>query len=308
MTDVRYETINENEDGQRIDNYLLRILKGVPRSYIYRIIRSGEVRVNKKRAQASTRVVSGDSIRIPPVRIAPEKNLQIGSRMAECLSSSIIYEDDKFLVINKPPGIPVHAGSGSSLGVIEGLRAIREDLSYLELAHRIDKETSGCLVLVKSRQVLRDTQQLFTNKEMNKTYWALLCGEWVGKKTAHIDVALEKNVLKSGERLVCVSPSGKESQTKITLLHNSSKSCWVEAQPKTGRTHQIRVHCSHIGHSIIGDEKYGSNLLIKDLGIKKRLYLHAREINFNLYGRDFSFKAELDDDFCYALDVLQSKE
>lgn len=306
MNEVYYVTISQAQADQRLDNYLLRILKGVPKSHIYRIIRSGEIRVNKKRAKPKMRLQADDVIRIPPVRVSAEKTHHIGSGLSACLQQSILFEDERLLVINKPTGIAVHAGSGLSVGVIEGLRAVRSDLVYLELAHRIDKATSGCLVLVKDRGTLRALQALFVEKTINKTYWALLTNAWHDKKTVVVDAKLRKNIVKSGERMVCVDAMGKASQTTFHLLKNAAQACWVEARPTTGRTHQIRVHSAHLGHPILGDSKYGVIAGIPE--IKKRLYLHARSIQFNLDGHDFSFEAEPDASFLQALDLLQLRE
>ena len=305
---VRYLEISSEEEGQRLDNYLMRILKGVPRSHVYRIIRGGEVRVNKKRAQASSRLFAGDSIRIPPVRTSQEsESVHVGDKLSQRLIESIIHEDDHLLVINKPAGIAVHGGSGLSLGVIEALRKIRTDLPYLELVHRLDKDTSGCLVLAKKRSVLRAIQALLAARTIKKTYWALVQHPWVGKKTVLVDVALQKNTLQSGERMVRVNSSGKPSETTIKLIENYQQACWVEATPATGRTHQIRVHSAYLGHPIIGDTKYGGDVLLDGLDPKKkRLYLHARAIQFNLNEKKYVFQAELDDRFSEALNLLGS--
>ena len=305
---VRYVEVNAEEDGQRLDNYLMRILKGVPKSHVYRIIRGGEVRINKKRAQPSSRLCTGDMIRIPPTRIAQEKEVHVGDRLAQRLLESIIFEDNHLLVVNKPAGIAVHGGSGLSLGVIEALRKMRTDLPYLELVHRLDKDTSGCLVLAKRRSILRAIQALLEAREVKKTYWALLYQPWQGKKSLVVDVALEKNTLKSGERMVRVSDEGKASQTGFKLLENYQQACWVEASPKTGRTHQIRVHSAYINHPIVGDQKYGGEVLLDGLDAgKQRLYLHAREIQFTLDGKNHVFQAELDDRFAETLKLLRAR-
>ena len=307
MSDVKYLEVNSEEDGQRLDNYLMRILKGVPKSHVYRIIRAGEIRVNKKRAKPDTRIRAQDMVRVPPVRVSAEKEIVVSTRLNDLLLSCILYEDDLFLVVNKPSGLAVHGGSGLSLGLIEGFRKVRTDLSYLELAHRLDKDTSGCLILAKKRSALRALQALFESRTVKKTYWALFTHPWVGKNTATVDVALKKNTLKSGERMVRVHEEGKASQTVFRLLENFSDACWVEAHPKTGRTHQIRVHGAYLGHPIIGDEKYGIDVAGVDLSaMKKRLYLHARAIQFNLNGKDFAFEAELDHHFEQALDYLRN--
>ncbi|MFW2572193.1 RluA family pseudouridine synthase [Legionella sp. 29fVS95] len=307
MSDVRYTEISADEEGQRLDNYLMRILKGVPKSHIYRIIRAGEVRINKKRAQASSRLMQGDCVRIPPVRTSQGKDIFVGEKLEQRLRESILFEDNSLLVINKPASIAVHGGSGLSLGVIEALRKTRDDLSYLELVHRLDKETSGCLLLAKKRSMLRAIQALLEAREVQKTYWALLSNSWQGKKTKLVDAALEKNTLKSGERVVAVKEEGKASQTSFKLLENYQQACWVEASPKTGRTHQIRVHSAYLGHPIVGDEKYGTEELITGLeSVKSRLYLHARAIQFNLNGKNYLFEANLDERFAETLKKLRA--
>ncbi|KTD22640.1 RluA family pseudouridine synthase [Legionella londiniensis] len=307
MTDVRYTEISMEEAGQRLDNYLIKILKGVPKSRIYRLIRNGEVRVNKKRARPSTRLSAGDMVRIAPIRCAEEKQVNPKRATAERLLASIIYEDEYFLAINKPCGIAVHGGSGISLGVIECLRQIRTDLPYLELVHRLDKETSGCLVLAKKRSMLRALQALFESRDVKKTYWALLAQPWQGKSSLVVDAPLKKNILQSGERVVKVDQQGKSSETKFKLLENYSSSCWVEARPSTGRTHQIRVHSAYLGHPILGDEKYGDGAKIAGLGaMGKRLYLHARAVEFTLQGKSYYFQAELDERFNAAIAQLRS--
>jgi 23S rRNA pseudouridine955/2504/2580 synthase len=306
MSDVRYTEISTEEDGQRLDNYLIRILKGVPKSHVYRIIRGGEVRINKKRAQPSSRLCAGDMVRIPPIRTSQEKDVHVGLKLMQRLLESVIYEDESLLVVNKPAGIAVHGGSGLSLGVIEALRKMRTDLSYLELVHRLDKETSGCLLLAKKRSALRSIQALLEARLVKKTYWALVCHPWQGKKIVTVDVALEKNTLKSGERVVRVNESGKLSQTSFKLLENYQQACWVEASPKTGRTHQIRVHSAYLNHPIVGDLKYGGSFSIDGIDAKNsRLYLHARAIQFNLNDRNYAFQADLDDRFAETLKRLR---
>lgn len=295
---VRYQEITAEEDGQRLDNYLLRVLKGVPKSHIYRIIRGGEVRVNKKRAKPGSRISTGDLVRIPPLRMSSVKEHNVGDWLTKRLLASIIYEDESLLVLNKPEGIAVHGGSGLSLGVIEALRKIRTDLHYLELVHRLDKNTSGCLVLAKKRSMLRKIAALLEAREVKKTYWALTSKQWVGKSSLLVQAPLLKNTLKSGERMVVVSESGKPAETRFVLLNNYTNSCLVEVSPKTGRTHQIRVHSAYIGHPIIGDDKYNKNSDDDHLSFTPtRLYLHARAIEFCLDGKAYRFVAELDELF-----------
>ena len=309
MSEVSYKEIGNEEEGQRLDNYLIRILKGVPKSHIYRIIRGGEVRINKKRSQASSRLHAGDMVRIPPIRTTDSKEVFVGDALAKRLNECIIFEDPCLLVINKPAGIAVHGGSGLSLGVIEALRKTRPDLPYLELVHRLDKDTSGCLLLAKKRSTLRSIQALLEAREIQKTYWALLTHAWEGNKKITVNAALEKNTLKSGERMVLVKEDGKASETDFKLLENYKQACWVEASPKTGRTHQIRVHSAYLGHVIVGDEKYGS-LAGEVEGIDNqhnRLYLHARAIQFTLNGTKQLFQANVDDRFANTLKHLRAR-
>lgn len=308
MKDVYYQVISENESGQRLDNYLLRILKGVPKSHIYRIIRQGEVRVNKKRAKAHTRLEAGDSVRIPPIRTAAEKVLEVSDSLEKLLQHCILFENESLLVINKPSGMAVHGGSGVSLGVIEALRKTRTDLHYLELVHRLDRDTSGCLVLAKKRSVLKAVQLLLAERKVTKTYWALLSHPWQGKKSLTVNKALQKNILKSGERMVSIDEEGKASETEFKLLENYSEACLVEASPKTGRTHQIRVHSASLDHTIIGDTKYGYvKGQIPNLGKKdSKLYLHARQIQFNLNGIQHHYVAEPDDNFNQVIALLRA--
>lgn len=308
MSEVSYKEISFEEEGQRLDNYLIKILKGVPKSHIYRIIRGGEVRVNKKRCQAGLKLKAGDRVRIPPVRYSEPKEIFVGDVLAKRLNESIIFENSGLLVINKPSGIAVHGGSGLRLGVIEALRKTRPDLPYLELVHRLDRETSGCLLLAKKRSVLRSLHALLEARDVQKTYWALLTHPWQGKKKIIVDAALEKNTLKSGERVVSVQKEGKASETAFMLLENYQQACWVEAKPKTGRTHQIRVHSAHLGHVIVGDEKYGSRAgEVEGIDGSDRLYLHARAIQFTLNGENHSFQANLDDRFANTLKLLRER-
>ena len=306
MTDVYYQEITAEETGQRLDNYLIRILKGVPKSHIYRIIRGGEVRINKKRAKPSSRLSEGDSVRIPPVRTSTTRDVHVGERLMERLHASVVYEDNQLMVLNKPAGIAVHGGSGLSLGLIEALRKIRPELAYLELVHRLDKETSGCILLAKKRSMLRAIHALLEARQVEKTYWALLASPWADKQKIIVNAPLEKNTLQSGERMVRVSEAGKASETQFRLLENYSKACWVEAKPKTGRTHQIRVHGAHINHPILGDERYDKDNSINFIeGIPTRLYLHARAIQFTLDGKTYVFEADVDEKFTQAFEALR---
>lgn len=299
MSEVFYQTILEDEAGQRLDNYLFRKLKGVPKSRIYRIIRAGEVRINKKRAKPDYRLQVDDLVRIPPIRQAsPQTPRPISTRGMPDLADFLIYEDNRLMVINKPAGLAVHGGSGIQLGLIEMVRHLRSDLHYIELVHRLDKETSGCLILAKKRSMLRLLQAEIRERRVQKHYQAILSGTWQDKKQIEVKEPLKKSVLSSGERMVFVDPEGKPSHTSFKLVENYQLACLVDAQIHTGRTHQIRVHSQFIGHPIIGDEKYRLKSLISEkLPKPRRLYLHASEISFTLEAKKYRFEAPVDVSF-----------
>lgn len=305
--EVRYVQIDPNDEGQRLDNYLIRILKGVPKSFIYRIIRDGQVRVNKKRSQPTTRLMTADLVRLPPIRMSQPVTHAMEKRVDALIKAAILYEDDAILVLNKPAGMAVHGGSGVSLGVIEALRLIRQDLQYIELVHRLDKETSGCLVLAKKKSMLREIQAQFEDKTIQKTYHALLQGAWEGKSVKYVDAPLSKQVLVSGERIVRVDPEGKPSKTRFVLLKNFASCCLVEASPKTGRTHQIRVHSASLDKPIIGDQKYNHHPIAMPSTFPARLYLHAHAIRFTLNQKPFHFIAPLDSMFQTGLNQLEGE-
>ncbi|MDF2867259.1 MAG: pseudouridine synthase, RluA family [Gammaproteobacteria bacterium] len=295
---VRYLTVEAMAEGQRIDNYLLRQLKGLPKSIVYRILRKGEVRVNKGRVKPDYRVKPGDEIRVPPLRLATSSEAILPSdKVLQILAAAILFEDDKLIVLNKPSGLPVHGGSGLSYGVIEALRALRPHLEGLELVHRLDKETSGCLLLAKKRGVLKELHEMLRNGHMQKTYLALVKGRWPAKINL-IDAPLLKNQLSSGERMVKVNPEqGKAAKTLFKPVEYYSNASLVEASPITGRTHQIRVHALHAGYPLAGDNKYGNeefNQWIRMQG-GKRLFLHAAKLSFQLpsSGQRYEFKAPL---------------
>ena len=281
-TKVQWLTVDAEYAGQRIDNYLIRILKGVPKSMVYRILRKGEVRVNKGRIKPTYRLKAGDELRIPPIRMSADSNPG-SSAAGERLESRILYEDKRIIILNKPSGIAVHGGSGIQFGVIESMRKSRTDLHYLELVHRLDRDTSGCLVLAKKRSALRQLHELLRVGKIQKRYLALVQGNWQ-YGTKRIDVPLQKQILRSGERVVRVSEHGKAASSTFRPLAVSSKASLLEVEIHTGRTHQIRVHAAHTGHPIAGDEKYGDesfNRYLASLGFK-RLFLHARGIAFEL--------------------------
>ncbi len=280
---VQFFTISEDEAGQRLDNFLLAKLKGVPKSLIYRIVRKGEVRVNKGRAKPEYKLQAEDMVRVPPVRVAEKNEPPVSTKLNKVaeLEAQILYEDEVMLVLNKPSGIAVHGGSGLSFGVIEALRALRPDARFLELVHRIDRDTSGILLVAKKRSALRSLHEQLREKIVQKTYLALVRGQW----QAHckvIKAPLNKNELASGERIVRVSEEGKPSETRFSIEERYAQATLIKASPITGRTHQIRVHTQHAGHPIALDDKYGDKEFdqkMQQCGLN-RLFLHAYEIRF----------------------------
>jgi 23S rRNA pseudouridine955/2504/2580 synthase len=305
---VRLVSVSADEAGQRIDNFLARHLKGVPKSHIYRILRRGEVRVNSGRIQARYKVCAGDNVRIPPVRISPVADRPAPARSAS-LAQHILFENERCLVINKPAGLAVHGGSGVSLGVIEQLRAERPDTDYIELAHRLDRDTSGCLVLALRRSFLRGFHEQLRAGQVRKQYLALLAGVWPGGRRT-VDVALRKNQVQGGERVVRVDDTGKEAVTEFAPVSRYSDATLVEVDLKTGRTHQIRVHSAHIGQPVAGDTKYGDrdfNRRMRELGLR-RMFLHAQVVEFTDpgNGQDIHVSAPLDDNLRAVLDRLES--
>ncbi len=308
-TKVEYLKITMDYADQRIDNFLLTRLKGIPKSRIYRIIRKGEVRVNKKRIQPSYRLLEGDEIRIPPVQLEEKPPTPVpGKSLVELLKQRIIYEDKNLFIINKPSGIPVHGGSSVGIGIIEVLRTMYPKLPHLELVHRIDMDTSGCLVLAKKRSILKEMHELLRSGKVHKVYHALTMGHWQADEL-HVDLPLKKNFLSSGERIVRVDKEGKASITQFKVMESFADADLVEATLLTGRTHQIRVHAQYQGHPLGGDDKYGNKEFSKQLrqfGLK-RLFLHAKKIAFLLpsTGQEISVEAPLDDDLLNCLQKMR---
>ena len=308
---VEYHQITADIAGQRLDNYLLARLKGVPKSWVYRVIRRGEVRVNKGRAKPKQQLQAGDQVRIPPVRTRPETTVQPNQIQQQRIQEAILYEDDQILVLNKPSGIAVHGGSGISQGVIEILRSLRPAPAYLELVHRLDRETSGCLMIAKKRSVLRQIQQLQQQHQINKQYLAMVHGTWP-EQTMRVKVPLQKNTIQSGERIVKVDPNGKIAKTQFRVQQQIGDNQLVEARIETGRTHQIRVHAAHLGTPILGDEKYGNaehNRAMRKQGLK-RLFLHAWQLRFhwpNAQGQHH-FIAPLPTELTQVMDKLSASQ
>lgn len=308
---VSFVVIDEDMAGQRLDNFLMARLKGVPKSRIYNVIRKGEVRVNKGRTKPEYKLCAGDEVRVPPVRMAEREPVAKPSNvMTRLLESSVLFENDGLLVINKPPGLAVHGGSGVSLGLIETLRQMRPEARYLELIHRLDRDTSGCIMVAKKRSMLRHLQAALREKSasgITKVYQALVIGQWP-KSCRRVDAPLLKLEVANAERVVKVDPTGKPSLTEFKLLQSFTNCSLVEARPITGRTHQIRVHAQYMGHSLVGDEKYGSddfNKEMKALGVR-RLFLHAAELGFYLpdAAEKTFVKAPLADDLASVINQL----
>lgn len=306
---VRMLQVGAEDAGQRIDNFLMRHLKGAPRSLIYRILRKGEVRVNKGRIKPEYRIQAGDQVRVPPVRTSAPTTSNVGEGAGDRLEQRILYEDERLLVIDKPAGMAVHGGSGLSYGVIEALRASRPDAHFLELVHRLDRETSGCLLIAKKRSELRMLHELLRERTVDKRYLALVQGRWnLGDK--RINAPLLKNQLRSGERIVTVNPEGKAADSRFRPLDIYKEASLVEVDLGTGRTHQIRVHGAHVGHPLAGDEKYGDevfNRRMRELGLR-RLFLHAHSIGFRdpVNGREINVSTPLPVELRAVLDQLES--
>lgn len=306
---VSYVVAETGDEGQRIDNFLMRILKNVPRSLVYRILRTGEVRVNGKRAKPEHRLTEGDRIRVPPVTTTPREQVSVPSRsLRDFIAGAVIYEDRDLIVINKPAGVAVHGGSGLSHGVIETLRAIHPELKELELVHRLDRDTSGCLLIAKRRAILRELHRSLREREMQKHYRALVVGRWpFGRKT--IDLPLKTNLKQGGERVVRVHPEGQHAVTTFEPMQHFGKlATLLDVKIGTGRTHQIRVHAAHAGHPIACDEKYGDrerDQAVKDLGLS-RMFLHAHSLSFHRANAEepFTVTAPLPQDLQAVLDGL----
>ncbi|KKO44232.1 23S rRNA pseudouridylate synthase [Arsukibacterium ikkense] len=275
--------IEDDYIGQRIDNFLLARLKGVPKSVIYRVLRKGEVRVNKKRIKPEYKLQQADIVRVPPLTVAAEPDrVSVKLSLVSELESHILFEDSDLIVLNKPSGMAVHGGSGLQFGVIEAMRALRPQAKLLELVHRLDRDTSGCLLIAKKRSVLTHLHAQLRDKTVEKKYWALVSGDW-DNKVRKVTEPLRKNTLQSGERVVKVDEvNGKPSETRFRILQRYQEGTLVEAFPVTGRTHQIRVHTACKGHPIACDDKYGDNDFssqMQQLGLN-RLFLHAKSLSF----------------------------
>ena len=278
---VRFCVVSEDEAGQRIDNFLVTRLKGVPKSRVYRLLRKGEVRVNKGRIKPEYRLQAGDSVRIPPVRVAAAAPVPAPSASLRThLQGSVLYEDEELLVVDKPAGLAVHGGSGVALGLIEALRAARNN-DRLELVHRLDKGTSGCLLVAKKRSALRNLQQQIRDRSVDKIYLALVDGRWP-RGLSVMDAPLEKRTTQGGEKVVFAHRDGQSAVTHFVIRKQLEEMTLLEVALETGRTHQIRVHCQLAGHPLLGDDKYGDqarNQRLRQQGLK-RMFLHAHRLQF----------------------------
>ena len=305
---VQHLTVDEGGAGQRLDNFLIKVLKGAPKTLVYRIIRSGEVRVNKGRAAADTRLEVGDEVRVPPLRLTEKTE-----NVAPAREFPVLFEDEHLLAINKPAGVAVHGGSGVSHGVIEQLRRARPQAKFLELVHRLDKETSGILLIAKKRGALVALQDYFRHRQAHKTYAALVIGAWPEQKKV-IDVALHKYLTAEGERRVKAvaqdDDAGRRSISIVRVVQRYEQYSLLDVTIKTGRTHQIRVHLSHEGHPIVGDDKYGDFALNKQLAKGDarfvRMFLHARYLRLPhpVTGEDLVLEAPIPPDCQALLDTL----
>ena len=305
---VSFIEVTEDNEGQRLDNFLLTRLKGLPKSHLYQLIRKGEIRINKKRAKPKDRLMANDSIRLAPIRLAePNKPVPISDTMSELLKSCVIFENDHLLILNKPAGLAVHGGSAISAGLIELSRQVWPEIKQLELVHRLDRDTSGCIILAKKTQVLKAMHQMFKNDSLEKTYLAISKGYWPAKLKI-LDAPLRKHILQSGERMVKVQSDGKLAETHVRVKQRMNDCTLLEITLKTGRTHQIRVHTQHAGFPILGDHKYGDGGF-NDFGAHnglKRMFLHASSLKFNdpVTGEVIDVLAPLDKPWTDALQKL----
>lgn len=307
---VSFLTVGEAADQQRLDNFLHSRLKGAPKSLIYRIIRKGEVRINGKRAKAESRLNEGDQVRVPPLRLTDNSDKPVASaELLAHLEAAVLYRDEHLLVLNKPAGLPVHAGTGMRLGVIEAMRCLLPDYPGLELVHRLDKGTSGCLLMALTGRARKALSAAFREQQVKKTYHLVVAGRWP-RRLQRVESALRRQPERSGERRVEVAAEGKPALTEFRMLTSFAAATLMEAKPATGRTHQIRVHATESGHPLLGDDKYHnatSLALSKQLGVR-RLCLHAAALQFNHpeTGATLFVKAPADEAFKAVLARLEA--
>jgi len=308
---VQFIDISAAQAGQRIDNFLLTLEKSVPKSRIYRAIRKGEVRVNKGRIKQTYKIQAGDSIRVPPLRTSNKIKVKtVSDRFRQLLNHAVIFEDDELLVLNKPAGIAVHAGSNIPQGLIEALRIVRSDVSYLELIHRLDRDTSGCLLIAKNRHTLLNLQQQMVNHDIDKRYLTLLRDSW-GMNERLVEQPLIKNSEISGERMVIIHENGKYAKTLFIPRESFEHAQLTEVKLFTGRTHQIRVHSQYLHSPVAGDDKYGHrhfNREMKKIGLK-RMFLHAWKLGIShpLTGEDMMLNAPLPEQLNNVITTLRQQ-
>jgi 23S rRNA pseudouridine955/2504/2580 synthase len=303
---VRTETVPEALAGQRVDNFLLRHLKGVPRTRVYRLLRRGEVRVNGGRVKPTRRLAAGDRVRIPPVRSTDQRPTAPSASVAKHLEAAILHEDERLLIIDKPSGLAVHGGSGIAYGIVEALRTLRPQCRFLDLAHRLDRDTSGCLVLAKRRSTLRVIHEAFRDGGVEKRYTALLHGD-PGSQRRRVTHPLGSTTGKGGERMIRVDPAGQRAETVFKRVAAYPDCALVQADLYTGRTHQIRVHAASIGHPVAMDDRYGNptaDRRLRSLGLR-RLFLHATGLAFDTPEGRVSVSAPLPDSLTAVLERLQ---
>ena len=303
-------TVSEDESGQRLDNFLMRRLSGVPKTRLYKAMRKGEVRVNKGRCKPELRIEAGDVIRIPPIQVEEKPATKtVPNFWIDQIRRSILLNTKELLVVNKPTGLAVHGGSGVNVGLIESLRVMFPEQRYLELVHRLDRDTSGIILLAKRAAVLRELHDQLRSKTVDKRYLALVEGRWPSH-LKRVEAPLEKISLSSGERIVKVTADGKRSQTDFRVVERFKGATLVEARPVTGRTHQIRVHAQHAGFPILGDAKYApesAEMLARQIGLK-RLFLHAAHLSVMIAGKRYTFDAPLDEALSGACEALRALE
>ncbi|ASJ72436.1 RluA family pseudouridine synthase [Granulosicoccus antarcticus] len=306
LSKSRHESVTEDEDGQRIDNFLIKRCGGVPRSHLYQLIRKGDVRVDGKRIKQTRKLVAGEKVRIPPIRLQVSEVVKVPDKLARAAGRAVIFDHPDFLVVNKPPGIAVHGGSGLAFGFIDALRQ-QLDQPKLELAHRLDRATSGCLLIGRSLKANRKLQNLFRQRTVTKRYLALVDGVWPAGVEL-VDAPLLKNVEHAGERRVTVDSTGQHALTYFRERQRFSQATLMDVELDTGRTHQIRVHAKHMGHAVVGDERYGDNnrnTRFRQSGLD-RLYLHSSELAFDWGAEHIHVTAPVDAAWEKALVSLES--
>ena len=304
LSKTHHVRVTADEAGQRVDNFLIRKCTGVPRSHLYRLIRSGDVRVDGRRIKQTRKLLEGEQVRIPTLHIEPETDVHVPDKLAAAVGSAILLEHEDFLIVNKPTGIAVHGGSGLSFGLIDALRQQRAEPG-LELAHRLDRATSGCLLIGRGLKATRGLQNLFREHQISKRYVALVDGTWP-RGVKQVDAPLMKNVAHAGERRVVVDPDGQSALTHFSIRQAYAQATLMDVELGTGRTHQIRVHALHTGHAIVGDTRYGDNTRnrhFKQLGLN-RLFLHAGELEFNWKGELIRISAPVDHSWKNAVQAL----